>query len=109
MKDKQLSNLIAAPFSGCLSSLFILPFMMLYAWLLQANYAYIAQPLAALHSMSLPDIPFCQWMGIVVLLGVFKLLIAPIKKPAGVDDAIVRFGTMITFCILPYLINWIFL
>lgn len=116
MKDesqKLVVKLLASPFAGAVAAVLCIVLMMLFAWMFSANYEYLAQPLAAMHNIMLPDISFGQWVAVAVLVGAIKLTFAPMPRSTpdtqDVDKAINRIGTIFTYCILPYLINWIFL
>lgn len=106
--------ILGTPIGGFLSAPLILAVFALYALMFHVGYVELAQPIASLYGVGLPDVPYWQWIAFCTIVSIFNCAFCGIKATPN-DEAkrwrlfLSHIGSIFGLIFLSFLINWIWL
>ena len=100
--------------SGFIGSPFVLGWFALLAVLIDVVYDKIIVPISGLYGHNLPDVPFWQWIALVLVIHVIQFIFYPTSSKHLTEEEmkacfLKKIGAYIVIITVSYLINWIWL
>ena len=106
--------ILGTPIQGFISTPIALAVFALYALMFHVGYIELAQPIANLYGLNLPEVPYWQWIAFCTIVSIFICAFRGFR--AASDDEtklwrlfLSRIGSIIGLIFLSLLINWIWL
>lgn len=104
---------ICSILSGFIAAPLIILWSAFEAFVAQAMYDKLVVPIAALYEKGLPDVPWWQWLALMVVIGFFNISLKGVKpkqEPAESQHGLcVKVASLIAIWASAYIVNWIWL